>query len=51
MKVIYGIMLCVLSALTASAQFSLKTNLAYDATATVNIGAELVVAPRWSVDV
>lgn len=39
-------------ALTASAQqFGLKTNLLYDATATVNLGAEMRVAPRWSIDV
>lgn len=29
---------------------ALKTNLLYDATATVNIGVEQAVAPRWSVD-
>ena len=40
------------SALTARAQqFGLKTNLLYDATATVNVGAEMRVAPRWSIDV
>ena len=39
------------SALTARAQqFGLKTNLLYDATATVNVGAEMRVAPRWSID-
>lgn len=31
-------------------QFAIKTNLLYDATATVNLGAELKVAPKWSVD-
>lgn len=31
--------------------FGIKTNLLYDATATVNLGAELRVAPRWSIDV
>ena len=51
MKRIYCISLIVMSALTASAQIGIKTNLAYDATATVNIGAEVAVAPRWSVDV
>ena len=29
---------------------ALKTNLLYDATLTVNAGAEISVAPRWSVD-
>lgn len=32
-------------------QVSLKTNILYDATATINAGAEIRVAPRWSVDV
>ncbi|MDE6543872.1 MAG: DUF3575 domain-containing protein, partial [Muribaculaceae bacterium] len=29
---------------------AIKTNLLYDATLTVNAGAEVAVAPRWSVD-
>lgn len=29
---------------------AIKTNLLYDATLTVNVGAEMAVAPRWSVD-
>lgn len=36
---------------TSAQQVSLKTNVLYDATATINLGAELRVAPRWSVDV
>ena len=36
---------------TANAQkFALKTNLLYDATATVNVGAEIGLAPRWTFD-
>lgn len=31
--------------------FAVKTNLLWDAALTPNIGAEFVVAPRWSVDV
>lgn len=31
-------------------QTAVKTNLLYDATATVNLGVELEVAPAWSVD-
>lgn len=31
-------------------QVSLKTNVLVDATATINLGAEVRVAPRWSVD-
>lgn len=30
--------------------FALKTNLLYDATLTVNLGAEYQLAPKWSVD-
>lgn len=42
---------CLLSAGGLNAQqFALKTNVLYDATATVNLGAELKVAPQWSVD-
>lgn len=32
-------------------QVALKTNILYDATATINLGAEFQVAPRWSIDV
>ena len=36
---------------TAHAQkFAMKTNLLYDATATVNVGAEIGLAPRWTFD-
>ena len=31
-------------------KFGLKTNLLYDATATVNVGAEIALAPRWTFD-
>lgn len=31
-------------------QVGLKTNLLYDVTATVNLGVEVAVAPKWSVD-
>ncbi len=30
---------------------AVKTNLLYDATLTINAGAEVAVAPRWSVDI
>mgnify|MGYP003301541639 CR=1 FL=1 len=36
---------------TASGQdFALKTNVLYDATATVNLGAEIGLAPKWTLD-
>lgn len=42
-------MACV--ALPAQSQeVAIKTNLLYDATATVNLGAEVQVAPKWSLD-
>lgn len=31
-------------------QWALKSNLLYDATATINLGAEVAFAPQWSVD-
>ena len=37
---------------TASGQdFALKTNVLYDATATVNLGAEIGLAPKWTLDI
>lgn len=37
---------------SASAQnFALKTNLLYDATATVNAGMEFKLAPKWTMDI
>lgn len=36
----------------ASAQnFVLKTNLLYDATATINAGIEFKIAPKWTMDI
>lgn len=31
--------------------FALKTNLLYDATATINLGAEIGLAPRWTLNI
>ena len=45
------ILLILLMPFRSDAQdVALKTNLLYDATLTVNIGGEIAVAPRWSVD-
>lgn len=44
------IMCLLMTASIHAQQFALKTNVLYDATATVNLGAELKVAPQWSVD-
>lgn len=41
----------VLSSMSLNArETALKTNLLYDATATVNLGIEQAVAPKWSLD-
>lgn len=39
------------AAVTKAQDVSVKTNLLYDALANVNAGAEVKLAPRWSVDV
>lgn len=46
-----AILLPVISAISATGQeVAIKTNLLYDATLNVNLGAEVSVAPKWSVD-
>lgn len=54
MKVLSSLLLALMGvfySVTAHAQqFGVKTNLLYDATATINLGGELKVAPKWSVD-
>ena len=45
-----GLMTLGGAASSSAQQFGLKTNLLYYATATVNLGGELRVAPHWSVD-
>lgn len=51
MKLVSTILLTFLSTMAAFAQVGIKTNLLYDATATVNLGVEVPVAPKWSIDV
>jgi len=36
---------------TAGQDVAIKTNLLYDATMTVNLGAEMRLAPHWSIDI
>lgn len=53
MKVKFAILLvsCFMLAETSRAQnVAVKTNLLYDATATVNLGAEIGLSPRWTLD-
>lgn len=50
-SVLAGMFLAIVSSAPMSAQdVAVKTNLLYDATLTVNLGAEMAVAPKWSVD-
>lgn len=44
-------LLALLPALATSAQVGIKTNAIYGALATANIGGELAVAPKWSLEV
>ena len=45
------IFLMLLVSISLSAQdVAVKTNLLYDATTTINLGAEIGVAPKWTVD-
>lgn len=50
-KMLIVFMAFLFATLSANAQkFALKTNLLYDATATVNVGAEFGLAPKWTFD-
>lgn len=50
-KTLIALTVFLLAAFSANAQkFAVKTNLLYDATATINLGAELGIAPRWTID-
>ena len=41
-----------LTSFSAVAQdFALKTNILYDATSTINVGCEIGIAPKWTMDV
>ena len=49
-----NIILIILSTIIFSSAYSqkigIKTNLLYDATSTINLGAEYCIAPRWTID-
>lgn len=52
LKLSVALMMCLLSCLTARSQdVAIKTNLLYDATATINLGAEFGLSPKWTLDV
>lgn len=51
-KKLLGVLLLVCSFSLSQAQnVGVKSNILYDATASVNLGAEFKLAPRWSLDV
>lgn len=51
-RILLSLLIISLSAITAVAQrIAVKTNVLYDITATVNVGAEMPVAPQWTIDV
>ena len=46
------LLVCIATCFVAKAQYlSVKTNALYDITATVNLGIEFRVAPRWTIDI
>ena len=42
--------LIAISSVKAQNDVAIKTNLLYDATATINAGLEIGLAPRWTID-
>lgn len=50
MKCICCFIALAVSTITATAQTALKTNVLYDATATINVGVEHVITPQLSAD-
>ena len=52
LKLCVALLMALFAGMFASAQkVALKTNLLYDATATVNAGIETGLAPRWTLDI
>ena len=52
LKLCVALLMALFAGMFASAQkVALKTNLPYDATATVNAGIEIGLAPRWTLDI
>ena len=51
LKLLIALLFGVFVTMNARAQeVAIKTNLLYDATATVNLGVEIGIAPKWSLD-
>ena len=51
MKRLVFILLCFVGISVSAQDWSLKTNLFYDATSTMNLGFETKLAPKWTLDV
>lgn len=50
LRLLFLVLSCM-SGKVAAQQVGVKTNLLYDATGTVNLGVEVALAPRWTLDV
>ena len=51
LKLLIALLFGVFVTMNARAhEVAIKTNLLYDATATVNLGVEIGIAPKWSLD-
>lgn len=51
LSTVIALLLLLLPIYSQAQEVDLKTNLLYDATATVNLGVEAAVAPKWSIDI
>ena len=51
MKIVLSLSLILCSLCAKGQQVAVKTNLVYDALLTVNLGVEVGLAPRWTLDV
>lgn len=49
LKILF-VMLCAFAMRCAAQDVAVKTNLLYDATASINLGAEVGLAPKWTFD-
>ena len=49
-KLFFGLLFCLFATGAFSQKVAVKTNLLYDATATINVGLEFGLAPKWTLD-
>ena len=50
-KKLIGIVLLLMPLCAGAQNYAIKTNLFADATATINVGAEIGIAPKWTFDI